>query len=86
MNLQRAAAAATTFGQAFRKDIRGLSSRPDQASARIFHPACISDSRYDGMRPETAADQEPTAQLHMSSWQVHPSWSANNPHSSLPVL
>ena len=35
MNLQRAAAAAITFGQAFPKDILGPSRRPDQALARI---------------------------------------------------
>lgn len=37
MDLQRAAAAAITFGQAFPKDILGPSRRPDQASARIFN-------------------------------------------------
>ena len=36
MNLQRAAAAAITIGQAFPRDILGLSRRPDQASPRIF--------------------------------------------------
>ena len=41
MNLQHAAAAAITSGQAFPKDILGLSRRPDQASTRVFNRLVI---------------------------------------------
>ena len=86
MNLQRAAAAAITFGQAFPKDILGLSRRPDQASARIFNRLVIQTLGMMVLDRRPQQIKKRTAQLHKCSWRLQPSGPVFKPEFSLPVL